>query len=81
MFYAAFMMNTGEPDATESGHVRFGKGSLEKELPPRSHLAGDLLHVTYGSEMKLQSEWAGDSSPAEPGLAWVDVQAVAVSST
>jgi hypothetical protein len=25
------MMSTGEPDATEIGHVRFGKGSSEKE--------------------------------------------------
>jgi hypothetical protein len=23
-----------------------------------------------GSEMKLKGEWAGDSSPAEPGLAF-----------
>jgi len=42
------MMNTGEPDATEIGHVRFGKRSSEKELP-QSYLAGDLLHFTPGS--------------------------------
>ena len=27
------MMSTGEPDATEIGHVRFGKGPSEKDPP------------------------------------------------
>jgi hypothetical protein len=32
--FTADPMSTGEPDATENGHVRFGKGSSEKELHP-----------------------------------------------
>ncbi len=32
--FTADPMSTGEPDATENGHVRFGKGSSEKELQP-----------------------------------------------
>lgn len=34
-------MSTGEPDATETGHVRFGGGPSEKALPSRD-LAGGL---------------------------------------
>jgi hypothetical protein len=41
-------MNTGEPDATEIGHVRFGKGPSEKD-PNHGHLVGGLLHVTLRS--------------------------------
>jgi hypothetical protein len=39
---------TGKPDATEIRHVRFGKGSSEKD-PNDGHLAGDLLHRMPGS--------------------------------
>jgi hypothetical protein len=42
-------MSAGEPDATESGHVRFGGGTSEKDLINR-HLAGVLPNGTYGSE-------------------------------
>jgi len=41
-------MSTGEPDATEIGHVRFGGGPTEKALPSRD-LAGGLPDVTPGS--------------------------------
>ena len=45
-------------------------------------LPGAFLGVRTSPEMKLKGEWAGDSSPAEPGLVLgFDVQAVAVSST
>src|SRR6266536_5152868 len=33
MSYTAPTMSTGEPDATESGQVRFGGGPSEKALP------------------------------------------------
>jgi hypothetical protein len=41
-------MSTGEPDATEIGHVRFGGGSSEKDQV-NWHLVGDLPYFTYGS--------------------------------
>jgi hypothetical protein len=41
-------MSTGEPDATEIGHVRFGGGSSEKDQV-NWHLVGDLPYVTPGS--------------------------------
>jgi len=41
-------MSTGEPDATESGHVRFGGGPSEKALPSRD-LAGGLPDIMSGS--------------------------------
>ena len=41
-------MSTGEPDATESGHVRFGGGPSEKDQVTW-HLVGGLPYVTYGS--------------------------------
>jgi hypothetical protein len=41
-------ISTGKPDATEIGHVRFGKGLSEKD-PNDGHLVGDLLHRTAGS--------------------------------
>jgi hypothetical protein len=44
----AITISTGEPDATEIGHVRFGKGPSEKD-PNHGHLAGGLFHFTYGS--------------------------------
>jgi hypothetical protein len=40
-------ISTGKPDATEIGHVRFGKGSSKKD-PNDGHLVGDLLHFTPG---------------------------------
>jgi len=49
MPHTATTISTGKPDATEIGHVRFGKGSSEKD-PNHGHLAGDLLHFTHGSE-------------------------------
>lgn len=41
-------MSTGEPDAAEIGHVRFGGGPTEKALLSRD-LAGGLPDLTYGS--------------------------------
>jgi hypothetical protein len=40
-------MSTGEPDATEIGHVRFGEGPSEKDQV-NWHLVGGPLYVTYG---------------------------------
>jgi hypothetical protein len=40
-------MSTGEPDATETGHVRFGGGPPEKPCPSRD-LAGGLPDLTHG---------------------------------
>jgi hypothetical protein len=42
------MKSTGEPDATETGTSGSGRGRRKRSQ--HSHLAGDLLHVTYGSE-------------------------------
>jgi hypothetical protein len=56
-------MSTGEPDATEIGHVRFGKGSSEKELQ-HSHLAGDLLHCTPGSGGDPEKPTSGNAGRA-----------------
>jgi len=42
-------MSTGEPDATESGHVRFGGGPSEKDQLSW-HLVGGLPYRTPGSE-------------------------------
>jgi hypothetical protein len=42
-------MSTGEPDATESGHVRFGGGPSEKALLS-GDLVGGLPDGTPGSE-------------------------------
>src|SRR5262245_14132885 len=41
-------MNTGEPDATEIGHVRFGGGPSEKDQVNR-YLVGGLPYRTAGS--------------------------------
>jgi len=41
-------MSTGEPDATESGHVRFGGGPSEKDQLSW-HLVGGLPYITSGS--------------------------------
>src|SRR6266540_2709526 len=46
--HTAPTMSTGEPDATETGHVRFGGGSSEKDQVTW-HLVGGLPYVTYGS--------------------------------
>jgi hypothetical protein len=46
-------ISTGKPDATEIGHVRFGKGSSEKDTND-GHLVGDLLHRPPGSEGGLK---------------------------
>jgi hypothetical protein len=40
-------MSTGEPDATEIGHVRFGGEPSEKDQA-NWHLVGGLPYVTYG---------------------------------
>ena len=45
--FTADMMSTGEPDATETGTSGSGRGRRKRSQP--SHLAGDLLHFTYGS--------------------------------
>ena len=42
-------MSTGEPDATESGHVRFGGGPSEKDQVTW-HLVGGLPYCLLGSE-------------------------------
>jgi hypothetical protein len=42
-------MSTGEPDATEIGHVRFGGGSSEKDQV-NWHLVGGLPYRPLGSE-------------------------------
>jgi len=42
-------MSTGEPDATETGHVRFGGGSSEKDQV-NWHLVGGLPYCTPGLE-------------------------------
>jgi hypothetical protein len=41
-------MNTGEPDATEIGHVRFGGGPSKKDQFNR-YLVGGLPYGTAGS--------------------------------
>jgi hypothetical protein len=41
-------MSTGEPDATEIGHVRFGGGSSEKDQV-NWHLVGGLPYFTSRS--------------------------------
>src|SRR3954453_16889113 len=47
--FTADMMSTGEPDATETGTSGSGRGRRKRSSNP-SHLAGDLLHGTSGSE-------------------------------
>jgi hypothetical protein len=42
-------MSTGEPDATESWHVRFGGGPSEKDQV-NSHLTGGLPYSPQGSD-------------------------------
>ena len=54
-------MSTGEPDATESGHVRFGGGPSEKDQV-NWHLVGGLPYRLRGSRGAV---CAGDM-PAEP---------------
>jgi hypothetical protein len=44
----ALAMSTGEPDATETGHVRFGGGPSEKDQVTW-HLVGGLPYVTLRS--------------------------------
>jgi hypothetical protein len=39
MLNTAITISTGEPDATEIGHVRFGKGPSEKVLATGTSLA------------------------------------------
>ena len=41
-------MSTGEPDATEIGHVRFGGGSSEKDHV-NWHLVGGLPYSVPGT--------------------------------
>ena len=63
-------MSTGEPDATEIGHVRFGKGVVGKGAQ-HSHLAGDLLHRTPGSAggPGKRSRWQTGTAPrADPTI-------------
>jgi hypothetical protein len=40
-------MSTGEPDATETGHVRFGGGPSKKDQITW-HLVGGLPYLTHG---------------------------------
>jgi hypothetical protein len=49
MLDTAITISTGEPDATESGHVRFGGGPSEKDQH-YWHLVGGLPYRTPGSE-------------------------------
>ena len=44
-------MSTGEPDATEIGHVRFGGGSSEKDHV-NWHLVGALPYCPSGSDRR-----------------------------
>src|SRR5712691_10513211 len=62
-------MSTGEPDATEIGHVRFGGGSSEKDQV-NWHLAGGLPYGTHGSEGGSAGQPAGPTrhSARRPGL-------------
>ena len=48
MLNTAITISTGEPDATENGHVRFGGGPSEKDQP-NWHLVGGLPYRTAGS--------------------------------
>jgi hypothetical protein len=56
-------ISTGKPDATEIGHVRFGKGSSEKD-PNDGHLVGDLLHRTPGSGGDSERPTSGNAGRA-----------------
>ena len=56
-------ISTGKPDATEIGHVRFGKGSPEKD-PNHGHLADGLLRGTAGS-----ASGPGKRTRSNPGTA------------
>ena len=60
MCITANTISTGEPDATEIGHVRFGKGPLERTRT-NWHLAGGLLHVTF-----VLWEPGGETPPGDP---------------
>jgi hypothetical protein len=57
------MMSTGEPDATEIGHVRFGKGSSEKELQP-----GATSPATYFTSRRDLWEPEGETPSGHPTL-------------
>ncbi len=48
MLNTAITISTGEPDATENGHVRFGGGPSEKDQP-NWHLVGGLPYRTPGA--------------------------------
>jgi hypothetical protein len=54
-------MSTGEPDATESGQVRFGGGPSEKALP----LAGTSL-AAYPTSRSVLWEPGGEIPPGHP---------------
>ena len=54
-------MSAGEPDATESGHVRFGGGPSEKALPRQGpRWRPTRPHAGFG-------ERPGETEPEEPG--------------
>ena len=62
-------MSTGEPDATESGHVRFGGGPSEKDQVTW-HLVGGLPYCLLGSEggcaEKGPHPYGSGTSPRSP---------------
>jgi len=56
-------MSTGEPDATENGHVRFGGGPSEKDQV-NWHLVGGLPYRTPGSASGLGKRTGGNPGTA-----------------
>jgi hypothetical protein len=66
-------MSTGEPDATEIGHVRFGEGPSEKDQV-NWHLVGGLLYCPLGSEggcpEKARTHTGNGTSPRSPPCYW-----------
>jgi hypothetical protein len=53
-------MSTGEPDATEIGHVRFGGGPSEKGLATSTSLAA------YPTARPVRREQGGETPPGHP---------------
>jgi hypothetical protein len=60
MLNTATTISTGEPDATESGHVRFGKGPSEKDLTTGTSLAA------YFTSRRDLWEPGGATPPGHP---------------
>ena len=66
MLDTATTISTGEPDATESGHVRFGGGPSEKDQH-HWHLVGGLPYGTPGSGGGSGKRTGGNTGTA-PGV-------------